>query len=194
MLIGPFRFAALEAVVLNKAMSLVVVAFSLIARAREVPVDAIAREWSVILNLWVGTLPGAWLGAGWAVRMRSDLLHRVIAVLLLAIALVLLLGHRHDEMGLVDAGWARMSVGAIAGFAIGVAAALLGVAGGELLIPTLLLIFGVEIKLAGSLSLAVSLPTMLVSFARYSRDQSFDVIARRRTFALLMARDPSRAP
>ena len=36
----------------------------------------------------------------------------------------------------------------IAGFIIGVVAALLGVAGGELLIPTLVLLFGADIKLA----------------------------------------------
>lgn len=75
----------------------------------------------------------------------------------------------------------------MAGFIIGVVAALLGVAGGELLIPTLVLLFGADIKLAGSLSLAVSLPTMLVGFARYSRDQSFSTIRRNASFALLMA-------
>jgi uncharacterized membrane protein YfcA len=64
---------------------------------------------------------------------------------------------------------------------------LLGVAGGELLIPTLVLLFGADIKLAGSLSLAVSLPTMLVGFARYSRDQSFLVLGRNRTFLFVMA-------
>ena len=58
----------------------------------------------------------------------------------------------------------RWSAGVVAGFVIGIVAALLGVAGGELLIPTLVLLFGVDIKLAGSLSLAVSLPTMLVGF------------------------------
>ena len=68
----------------------------------------------------------------------------------------------------------------VAGFAIGVVAALLGVAGGELLIPTLILLFGADIKLAGSLSLAVSLPTMLVGFARYSRDRSFAVLGHNR--------------
>ena len=35
-------------------------------------------------------------------------------------------------------------------------------AGGEFLIPTFVLLFGADIKLASSLSLAVSLPTMLV--------------------------------
>jgi uncharacterized protein len=74
-----------------------------------------------------------------------------------------------------------------AGFVIGIVAALLGVAGGELLIPTLVLLFGADIKLAGSLSLAVSLPTMLVGFARYSRDRGFVVLGENRRFVLVMA-------
>src|SRR5829696_7141308 len=66
--------------------------------------------------------------------------------------------------------------GLAAGFGIGVVAAVMGVAGGELLIPTIVLLYGIDIKLAGSLSLAVSLPTMAVAFARYSRDQAFTVL------------------
>ena len=80
-----------------------------------------------------------------------------------------------------------MIAGVVAGFIIGIVASLLGVAGGELLIPTLVLLFGADIKLAGSLSLAVSLPTMLVGFTRYSRDQSFSVIGRNKIFLLVMA-------
>ena len=74
-----------------------------------------------------------------------------------------------------------------AGFAIGVVASLLGVAGGELLIPTLILLFGIDVKLAGSLSLAVSLPTMLVGFARYSRDGTFAVLLGNGRFVAAMA-------
>jgi len=49
------------------------------------------------------------------------------------------------------------------------------------------LLFAVDIKIAGSLSLVVSLPTMLVVFARYSRDNSFTVLAANKTFVLAMA-------
>ncbi|GAA4226962.1 hypothetical protein GCM10023075_28750 [Streptosporangium album] len=55
-------------------------------------------------------------------------------------------------------------------------AAIMGIASGELLIPTIVLFYSVDIKTAGSLSLLVSLPTMLVAFARYSRDGSFAVL------------------
>lgn len=64
--------------------------------------------------------------------------------------------------------------------------ALMGVAGGELLIPTCVLLFGVDLKLAGSLAMAVSLPTMLMGFVRYSRDPTFAVIRRERRFLALL--------
>jgi uncharacterized protein len=84
-------------------------------------------------------------------------------------------------------GWLLTSVGVLAGVGIGVVAALLGVAGGELLIPTVMLLFGADLKLAGSISLAVSLPTMITSFTRYSRDRSFVVIRKVRRFVVIMA-------
>ena len=55
------------------------------------------------------------------------------------------------------------------------------------MIPTFVLLFGANIKLAEALSLAVSLPTMLVGFARYSRDQSFSVLRRHPLFLFVMA-------
>lgn len=187
LLIGFFGFAALEAVILNKAMSLVVVAFALPFRAGAVPFDQVAAQWPIIVNLLAGSLAGAWLGAGWATRLTSAALHRVIAVLLLAIAGVLLLGHGLTGGAALVTGPAQVVAGVLAGLVIGVVASVLGVAGGELLIPTLILLFGADIKLAGSLSLAVSLPTMIVGFTRYSRDQSFAVLGRNRTFVVVMA-------
>ena len=187
LLIGIFRFAALEAVIMNKAMSLVVVATALPFRAATVPLGDVAANWPIIVNLLAGSLAGAWLGAGWATRLRSETLYRVIAGLLVAIAVVLVAGHDAAAGQPLFAGMAQAIAGVVAGFAIGVVASLLGVAGGELLIPTLILLFGADIKLAGSLSLAVSLPTMIVGFTRYSRDQSFSVLGRNRTFLIVMA-------
>jgi len=187
LLIGPFGFAALEAVILNKAMSLVVVAFALPFRAATVPFDQIAAHWPIIVNLLAGSLAGAWLGAGWATRLKSETLYKVIAVLLLMIAVVLVFGHDIAAGSALVTGTAQIMAGVVAGLVIGIVASLLGVAGGELLIPTLILLFGADIKLAGSLSLAVSLPTMIVGFARYSRDQSFAVLKNNRTFLLAMA-------
>lgn len=188
LLIGLFGFDALSAVILNKAMSLVVVTAALPFRAVAVPMLDVLHRWDVIVTLLAGSLVGAWWGASWATKLRSQTLYRVIAVLLLLIAVVLVFGHgmgTASGIGLSDATLAV--VGAIAGAGIGVVAALLGVAGGELLIPTIVLLFGVDLKLAGSLSLAVSLPTMLTAFARYSQDRSFSVLRAQKGFLVVMA-------
>ncbi len=188
LLIGMFRFGPLEAVIVNKAMSLIVVASALPLRSGTISFSSVADHWTVIANLLAGSLLGAWVGASWATRLRSETLCRVIAVLLVAIAAVLLVGHSAEgRTEPLFTGPTQIVAGIAAGFVIGVVASLLGVAGGELLIPTLILLFGADVKLAGSLSLAVSLPTMIVGFARYSRDSTFAVLARNRRFVAVMA-------
>jgi uncharacterized membrane protein YfcA len=187
LLIGLFGFTALSAVILNKAMSLVVVASALLFRTGAVPFTDVAAHWPIVVNLLAGSLLGAWLGAGWATKMKSQALYRVLAVLLVLIAIVLMFGHDQAAGNPALKGVAQLIVGVAAGFAIGVVASLMGVAGGELLIPTFILLFGADIKLSGSLSLAVSLPTMIVGFTRYSRDDSFSVLGQNKSFVLVMA-------
>lgn len=187
LLIGLFRFAALEAVIINKATSLVVVATALPFRTATVPFAEVLAQGPILLNLLVGSLAGAWVGAGWALRLRTATFYRIIAILLVIIAAVLFLGHDLATSEPLLTGLSQLIAGVVAGFGIGIVASLLGVAGGELLIPTLVLLFGADIKLAGSLSLAVSLPTMLVAFVRYSGDASFAVLGRNLRFILVMA-------
>uniref|UniRef100_UPI002F917384 sulfite exporter TauE/SafE family protein n=1 Tax=Streptomyces sp. NBC_01001 TaxID=2903713 RepID=UPI002F917384 len=187
LLIGLFGFAALSAVILNKAMSLVVVLVALPARLAAVPAAEVAARWPVAVNLLAGSLLGAWAGASWAVRMRSATLYKVLAALMVLMAAALLVAHTTTLDTLALPLWAQVPCGVVAGFGIGVVAAIMGVAGGELLIPTIVLLFGVDIKTAGSLSLLVSLPTMLVAFARYSRDGSFAVLGANLRSTLVMA-------
>lgn len=187
LLIGLFAFAALQAVILNKAMSLIVVTTALPARLLSMPASAITDNWMVVTNLLAGSLLGAYLGATWATKMASRTLYRVLAALLVLIAGALLANHFAvlHPAGLTGIG--QIVAGVLAGVGIGIVAALMGVAGGELLIPTIVLLFGLDIKTAGSLSLAVSLPTMIVAFARYSRDGSFAVLGANKSFVLAMA-------
>ena len=186
LLIGLFGFLALQAVILNKAMSLAVVITALPARLVAVPSADLTPHWPIVVNLLAGSL---------ARRLGRRLM-----------------GHAHADRHLAQGprrparGDGRRPgfdtprgqpepqpprarpgrPGLVAGFAIGVVASVMGVAGGELLIPTIVLLYGVDIKIAGSLSLAVSLPTMLVAFARYSRDQAFTVLADNGRFVMAM--------
>ncbi|MCU0757992.1 MAG: sulfite exporter TauE/SafE family protein [Steroidobacteraceae bacterium] len=186
LLIGAFGFPALPAVILNKATSLVVVGSGLAFRSAAVPPAAVLEQWPAIATLLSGSLAGAWIGASWATRLGAAL-PRVIALALAAIAVVLLAAHDPGSAPPRLPPIATTLAGIAAGGAIGVVASLLGVAGGELLVPTLVLLFGLDVKLAGSVSLAISLPTMLVGFARYSRDRSFDVLRSHAAFWLALA-------
>ncbi|GAA2330008.1 sulfite exporter TauE/SafE family protein [Streptomyces kunmingensis] len=187
LLIGLFGFAALSAVILNKAMSLVVVLAALPARLAAVSASEVTAHWTVAANLLAGSLLGAWAGASWAVRMRSSTLYKVLAALMVLMAAALMVTHLTTVGTLALPLWAQVPCGVAAGFGICVVAAIMGVAGGELLIPTIVLLFGIDIKTAGSLSLLVSLPTMLVAFARYSRDGSFAVLGANLRFTAVMA-------
>lgn len=186
LLIGVFGFAALQAIIMNKAMSLIVVVTALPARLLAVPLGELSPHLYIVLNLLAGSLIGAWIGAHWATRLKSKTLFRVIAVLLVLIAVLLFVTHFFAVDPLMIDPVPRTVLGVIAGVLIGIVAALMGVAGGELLIPTIVLLYGTEIKIAGSLSLAVSLPTMLVAFARFSRDKSFSVLGQNKPFLVTM--------
>jgi len=114
------------------------------------PIDTLVDYWFVVVNLLAGSLIGAWIGATWATRMRSATIYRVLATLLALIAAVLAWSHFGHLDPITIQPVPRAIIGVLVG--IGVVAALMGFAGGELLIPTIVLLFAVDIKIAGSLS------------------------------------------
>jgi len=188
---GVFRLATLEAVIFNKAMSLMVVATALLARSGSIEWAELFARSDILINLLVGSLIGAWLAAGQAIRMPEKLLNTLIMLLLVGLAL-LLIGHHWFELTpsgspLFAGTLTQWGIGLAAGFFIGVVAALLGVAGGELLIPTIVLLWGVDIRLAGSLSLAVSLPTMVAGLFRYREAVAFSVLKTEKRLFWFMA-------
>lgn len=68
----------------------------------------------------------------------------------------------------------HISAGILFGLVIGLVSSLLGVAGGELIIPTLVFAFGADIKTAGTASLIISLPTVFVGVVHYTMRGAFD--------------------
>jgi uncharacterized membrane protein YfcA len=184
LLIGLFGFAALSAVILNKAMSLVVVLVALPARLVAVPAVDLVAHWPAAVNLLAGSLVGAWAGATWAVRMRSSTLCKVLAGLMVLMAAALVATHTTALGPLALPLWAQVVSGVVAGFGIGVVAAIMGVAGGELIIPTLMFAFGADIKTAGTASLLISLPTVCVGILRYTSQGAY---AQRRSLTQTVA-------
>ena len=89
LLIGLFDFVALQAVIVNKAMSLAVVLTALPARLVAVPYSELTAHWQVAVNLLTGSLVGAWAGASWVTRVATAALQKVLAALLVLTAAAL---------------------------------------------------------------------------------------------------------
>jgi uncharacterized membrane protein YfcA len=61
----------------------------------------------------------------------------------------------------------RLLTAIVAGLVVGAISSLLGVAGGEFLIPILIFVFGADIRTAGSASVLVSIPMVMTGVARH---------------------------
>lgn len=175
-LAGPLRYTAKQAVPLNLAVSLITVTTALVIRANTLPLDAISALTTVILSLIAGAVFAAFFGAAYASRISEQRLERVILILLVGIGLALIVEAflPQESAGFIppDAGW-RLVAGVLFGLAIGAVSSVLGVAGGELIIPTLIFAFGADVKIAGTASLLISLPTIIVGLGRYARRGAF---------------------
>ena len=78
---------------------MIVVAVALPFRASAVPLGDLLQHLDVVGTLLAGSSIGAFCGAAWATTLKSRTLYRVIALLLLAISVVLVLGHGYASAG-----------------------------------------------------------------------------------------------
>lgn len=187
-LVGVFHYRTLQAIIINLMVSLVTVTVSFIFRSGIVGLENIAAHWAVIVNILLGSLIGSYTGVHYATRIDERLLHRIVVVFLVFLSIVLI-GHNFIfSLGSFQfPSLLRISLGFLAGIVIGVFSSMLGVAGGELIIPTIILLFSVDIKLAGSLSLAISIPTIIVGLLKYKSQQRLKEVQSERQFIVTMA-------
>jgi uncharacterized protein len=190
MLIGWFGLSARVAVPLNLLVSLITVGAALLGRLVVLDASALSTNLVEILAIGSGSMAAAWIGAGWLAGMSDHLLERVIALMLLVIAMVLIAEAAlpvAPSLALTDTPALQVAAGLGCGVVIGIVSSLLGVAGGELIIPALVLLFAVDIKTAGTASLIISLPTVTVGLVRHWRRGAFDDRAPLRDVAWPMA-------
>jgi uncharacterized membrane protein YfcA len=132
-------------------------------------------------------LIGAFVGAGIASRIDEKRLDFLVALLLGAIAIIIILESFIHLNPLDLTPTIQTVIGFISGVIIGLFSSMLGVAGGELIIPTIMLLYGIDIKLAGTLSLMVSLPTIIVGLYRYRNKEPFRIVMPNLKFIAFMA-------
>lgn len=161
-----------SAVPLNLMISLITLAFALIARGTTLSILSVEPHLPEIVGLVSGGVVSAAYGASLVHGLASKRLVQVIAFLLAGIGLLLLIEAVNPvrSVGLVPQDQAiRFIAGSTLGIVIGLVSSMLGVAGGELLIPSLIFVFGVEIRTAGTASILISLCLITVGLWRYWR-------------------------
>lgn len=169
-LVGVLLLAPPAAVPVNLAVSLITVLASLPVRLGSIEATTLMPWLPVVLAVTAGAMLAAYVGTGWLRRIPTAALARIIGALLVFLGVVLLI---EAALPLVPAGVlpadaaARIAAGVAFGLVIGAISSLLGVAGGEVIIPTLVIGYGVPIALAGTLSLLISMSTIIVGMLRH---------------------------
>jgi uncharacterized membrane protein YfcA len=175
-LAGVFGYPARRAVALNLAISLVTVVSALLIRGGTLSFTPLLGLLPIVAAMIAGAVSAAYVGTALVHRVSERLLERVILVFLVVIGAALIVEAflPQDVPGLLpDALPVRVVAAVPFGLGIGLVSSLLGVAGGELIIPTLVFAFGAGIKTAGTASLLISLPTVAVGVLRHRSLGSF---------------------
>ncbi|MDX2306949.1 MAG: sulfite exporter TauE/SafE family protein [Hyphomicrobium sp.] len=169
-LLTVFALLAHRAVRFNLLVSLVTLVFAALTRLGvETEFDP-TQYVHVTLSMIAGGTLAAWIGAGVLSRIPQRQLMLAICLLLILISLVLMAEAFMTtgvSVALSPEPSVRIVAGLMAGIFVGAVSSALGVAGGEFIIPILILLFGADVKTAGTLSLFISLPIVLVGVARH---------------------------
>jgi uncharacterized protein len=169
-LIAIFALYPHRAIRINLLISFVALTMSAVSRLSFLHSVDLASHTFEIGGMLIGGVAAAWFGASTLSRIPKTRIVGVIAVLLLATATLLA-----AETLISRAAWdllpddfiLRGSAAVVAGFIVGTISSMLGVAGGEFIIPILIFVFGADIRSAGTASVLISLPVVLTGVGRH---------------------------
>ena len=170
LLIAVFALYPHCAIRINLLITLATLATAAVARLGLIHETHVASFTLEIAAMLVSGIAAAWVGTGMLSRIPKDRIMLVIASLLAAVAVLLMIETRFagsTALGLPPDQILRAAVGLVAGIAVGAISSLLGVAGGEFIIPILIFIFGADIKTAGTASVLISIPIVIAGVARH---------------------------
>ena len=132
-------------------------------------------DWWVAACLVGGALPGALLGTKWLATVNKKVLTWLFIAVALASALRLFLGI--DTSQTADHSLGLTVALVLVGFVSGVLAGLLGIGGGIVMVPALMLLGGISAVLAKGTSLAAIVPTSVMGTWRNRKSANVDVRA-----------------
>ena len=175
LLVALFGYTLRQAIPLNLAISFVSVLVAAVSRWLLAGQPPLPSAVPAAVAIMIGGMIGAAVGSRWLARISDARLHAAVRVLLIGIGVLLIMESvgSWTSTGLPLSTTALAVVAVCFGVGIGTVSTLLGVAGGELIIPMLVLVYAVPIKAAGTMSLLISVPTMLVGLVRHRARGAF---------------------
>jgi hypothetical protein len=131
-------------------------------------------DWNVGLLLAAGAVGGAVVGTHILHKLPHDALALAFAFLLVATAIRLLLDHS-DAQGRGALGIGASILLVVVGLLAGILAGLLGVGGGIILVPAMVVGFGIPAAIAKGTSLLVIVPTAIMGTWRNRTKKNADI-------------------
>lgn len=177
-LLKTFSKPAKKAVALNMLISIITVISASYFRLNNFDMSLIYSQIFLMIAIIIGSTTGAYFGIGLSTKISDVLFKKVLLILLVIMGLLLITESfiNFGSVGIVfESLFVEFVVAVLLGVLIGVISSLLGVAGGEVIIPILILVFGIDVKLAGTMSLIISIPTMIVGITRHFRNKMYSI-------------------
>src|SRR5262249_31125960 len=169
-LIAVFALYPHRGIRINLLISLVALAASAMSRLGFLHTVDLSDHHIEIVGMLAGGVLSASVGGPFLSRKPKTHIMSVIAVLLLVTAALLA-----AETMVSGTAWSLLVQGSVwrwpaamlAGLLVGTISSMLGVAGGEFIIPILIFVFGADIRTAGTASVLISLPVVLAGVVRH---------------------------
>jgi uncharacterized membrane protein YfcA len=190
LLAGPLRHSLRDAVPLNLAVSLVTLSAALAVRTQALSLTLLHPDVPVVLAVMTGAIVAVSAGPIAMRRLTETRLAQFVLGLLLLIGILLMgvaLLPQSVPALIPQIVSVQVITGLTLGLTVGLISSLLGVAGGALLIPMFVFVFGLDIKTAGTVSLIISLPIVVVGIARFARFGAYRQPSLRETIAAMGA-------
>lgn len=134
---------------------------------------AFAREGSVHyvagLGIAAGAIVGAFFGAALMHRLSPTRLRQAFAVLMVLVAVQMLVGYTPEDGAVALAGTPALVGYVVLGLAAGTLSATMGVGGGVIMVPAMVLLFGFTQHVAEGTSLFIIIPAAIVGSIRHAK-------------------------